>query len=255
MFVPEFNNVMIQVLERAENILVYLAENRGRAVSLSEIADTLGMNRGTCANILKTLKELDLIEQISYRSGYALGRKIYQLANAEYDPYRLKSLIQPLIDSLCKEVNENVMLTVIRNDKRIHLYKAEAKHAIQAKVIYDEMVVWEATTAKVIIARYSDDKLNDFLKLAGMPGRHWPEVRTKEDLKRQLADIRSCRCYTVINNHFACMATPIFKNNEVVASIGYYLPDMRLTAESKKFLEDRLAETADKADSILNQNI
>ena len=67
---------MIQVLERAEKILSYLAMNRRREVPLSEIADSLGMNRATCANILKALKELGFIEQISYRKGYILGQKI-----------------------------------------------------------------------------------------------------------------------------------------------------------------------------------
>ena len=243
---------MIQVIERVEKILVYLSVNRGREVPLSEIADTLGMNRATCANILKSLKELGLIEQLSYRSGYILGEKIYSIAGADYDPYRLKSLTKPLIDRLSKEVNENVMLTVIKNDKRIHLYNAEANHAIQAKVIY-EMGVWQATTAKVIIAQYPAERLNDFLKLAGMPGEEWPAVRSRADLDAQLAEIRRHRCYTVINNHFACMAAPIFRNGEVVASIGYYLPDMRLTDATRKILEEKLIETVEKADMILSQ--
>lgn len=241
---------MIQVLERAEKILSYLAMNRRREVPLSEIADSLGMNRATCANILKALKELGFIEQISYRKGYILGQKIFSLAGTDHDPDRLKALMKPLIDSLCKEVNENVMLTVIRNDKRLHLYNAEASHAIQAKVIY-EMGVWQATTAKVIIARYSPEKLNDFLKLVGMPGKDWPEVTTRQELVENLEHIRSQRCFTVINNHFACMAAPIFKNGEAVASIGYYLPDMRLTEESKAKLEKKLIETVRKADLIL----
>lgn len=244
---------MIQVLERAEKILVYLAVNRDREVPLSEIADTLGMNRATCANIMKSLKELGFIEQMSYRKGYILGEKIYTIAGADYDPYKLKSLMKPLIDSLCKEVNENVMLTVIKNDKRIHLYNAEASHAIQAKVIY-EMGVWQATTAKVIIAHYPTQKLNDFLKLAGMPGKDWPEIRSKADLLESLAEIRENKCFTVINNHFACMAAPIFRNGEVVASLGYYLPDMRLNAYTKELLEKKLVETVIKAERILDEN-
>lgn len=49
---------MIQVLERAEKILSYLAMNRRREVPLSEIADSLGMNRATCANILTGSRHL-----------------------------------------------------------------------------------------------------------------------------------------------------------------------------------------------------
>ena len=241
---------MIQVIERVENILTYLSENRKREVPLTEIADTLGMNRATCANILKTMKELGFVEQNSYRKGYIIGEKIYSIAGADIDPDRLKILLKPLIDDLCKEVNENVMLTIIRNDKRYHLYNAEANHAIHAKVIY-QMGVWQATTAKVIIARYGREKLENFLKLAGMPGKDWPQIQSRQDLLENLEHIRQKRCYTVINNHFACMAAPIFKNGEVIASLGYYLPDLRFNEQSRAILEAKLIEAAEKADSIL----
>ena len=241
---------MIQVIERVEQILVYLSENRKREVPLTEIADNLNINRATCANILKTLKELGFVEQISYRKGYILGDKIYSIAGADNDPDRLRTLLKPLVDSLCKEVNENVMLTVIKNDKRIHIYTAEAVHALQVKVIY-QMGIWQATTAKVIVAQYGKEKLNDFLKLVGMPGEEWPQAQTRADLEAQLALIRENRCFTVINNHFACMAAPIFKKGGVVASIGYYLPDVRLTEKTKPLLEAKLIEAAEKADQIL----
>lgn len=241
---------MIQVIERVEKILVYLSANREREIPLTEIADTLEMNRATCANILKTMKELGFVEQSSYRKGYILGDKIYSIAGADNDPDRLKALLKPIIDNLCKEVNENVMLTVIKNDQRYHIYNAEANHALQAKVIY-QMKVWEATTAKVIIAQYDKEKLSDFLKLAGMPGKDWPEIRTRQELYEALADIREHTCFTVINNHFACMAAPIFKNGKVIASIGYYLPDLRLTEKTRPLLEAKLLEAVEKANKIL----
>lgn len=241
---------MIQVLERAEKILVYLSGNRKREVPLTEIADNLDINRATCANILKTLRELGLIEQMSYRKGYILGDKIYSIAGVENDPDRLKVLLKPLIDNLCKEVNESVMLTVIRDDQRYHIYNAEAYHALQAKIIY-QMGVWQATTAKVIIAQYDDKKLDDFLKLVGMPGKVWPEIKNRRDLDEALEEIRKNRCFTVINNHFACMAAPIYKNGEVIASIGYYLPDVRLTDTTRPILEAKLEEAAEKADALL----
>lgn len=241
---------MIQVLERAEKILTYLSENRKREVPLTEIADNLDINRATCANILKTLRELGLIEQMSYRKGYILGDKIYSIAGVENDPDRLKVVLKPLIDNLCKEVNESVMLTVIRDDQRYHIYNAEAYHALQAKIIY-QMGVWQATTAKVIIAQYDDKKLDDFLKLVGMPGKVWPEIKNRRDLDEALEEIRKNRCFTVINNHFACMAAPIYKNGEVIASIGYYLPDVRLTDTTRPILEAKLEEAAEKADALL----
>ena len=69
---------MIQVIERVEKILTYLSENKTREVPLTEIADNLGINRATCANILKTMRELGFVEQSSYRKGYILGDKVFE---------------------------------------------------------------------------------------------------------------------------------------------------------------------------------
>lgn len=77
---------MIQVIERVEKILVYLSENRNREIPLTEIADNLGMNRATCANILKTMKDLGFVEQNSYRKGYIMQKPIM--------PFKQKSSIR-----------------------------------------------------------------------------------------------------------------------------------------------------------------
>lgn len=88
---------MIQVIGRVEEILVYLSKNRKREVPLSEIADTLNMNRATCANILKALKEIGFIEQMSYRKGYVLGEKLFAIVGVNNDPDRIVTLLKPLL--------------------------------------------------------------------------------------------------------------------------------------------------------------
>ena len=46
---------MIQVINRALNILEILAQEPDKEFGLSEIATAVELNAGTCANILKTL--------------------------------------------------------------------------------------------------------------------------------------------------------------------------------------------------------
>lgn len=240
---------MIQVIERVARILEYLAENRNREVPLTEIADSLDINRATCANILKSMKELSLVEQSDYRKGYLLGDKIFSMAGADNGSNKLARRLSPLVDALCRDVNENVMLAVIKNDKRVLLHTAVGNHAIEAKTI-PEMRAWKATTAKVILAQYSPERLANFLKVAGMPGKDWPEIRTRQELFNALAGMKGRKCVAVINHHFACMAIPVFCRGEVVASLGFYLPDMRLEGRSE-LLEEKLIEAASLAESML----
>lgn len=244
---------MIQVIERATDILEYLAQNRNRKVPLSEISDTLGIHKATCANIIKTLKEVGLVLQADYRSGYTVGDKIYALAGIPSGNASKKLLrtVKPLMDNLCLEVNENLMLSVIRNSKRILVYKSLGENNIEAKVI-DEMEAWPATTAKVIIANYDENKLNCFIKSAGMPGESWPEADSRKNLENKLKEIREKDFLTIINHHFACIAAPIFENGTVVASLGCYLPDIRLSRGRQENIEKRIAETAREASRMLS---
>ena len=46
---------MIKVIDKALNIIELLASEQNRKFQLGEIADTLEMDHGTCANIIKTL--------------------------------------------------------------------------------------------------------------------------------------------------------------------------------------------------------
>ena len=87
---------MIQVLEKAVNILDYLSQNSTREVPLSELADSLGINRPTCANIMKSLKDLALVEQTDYRGGYILGDKVYSLSGSNTNYQKVEHLIVEL---------------------------------------------------------------------------------------------------------------------------------------------------------------
>ena len=70
---------MIQVLNRAFDILELVAIKRDSDIGLSEIADTLGLNHGTCANIIKTMISREYIEKTSSRGGYRLGSRCQYL--------------------------------------------------------------------------------------------------------------------------------------------------------------------------------
>jgi len=240
---------MIQVIEKVSLILEYLSRNRGHEVSLSEIADTLHINRATCANIMKSLKELNLVQQADYRGGYILGSQIYNLAGMKTESTSLKARLKPIIDSLNRDINENVMLAVIKGGHRELIYTVKGNHRIEANTI-QTMGIWPATTAKVIIAYYSKPKLNELIRMIGMPGEEWPEIKNREDLDRALADIRTDGFKTVILDHYACIVAPVFADGEIVASLGTYLPDIRLDGK-REMLERKLVETAKRCSAVL----
>lgn len=245
---------MIQVIHRALNILELLASDKRKIWSLSEIADTLGLNRGTCANIIKTLVQRGYIEQEDRHRGYSLGYRIYKLVNSE--EYMLRSLqaMKPYVNALRDTLNENIILSVISNDMRILVYEAECTHELSVRTI-PEMPVYRATTGRLILAHYQEKQLEAFISKTGLPSEAvWPAAASREGLLSELENIRKQDVYVTINsNHVAGLAAPIFKKDRVIASLGIYLPDVRYTPYNKDIIKAELLKTASDINEALKQ--
>ena len=245
---------MIQVIHRALNILELLASDKRKIWSLSEIADTLGLNRGTCANIIKTLVQRGYIEQEDRHRGYSLGYRIYKLVNSE--EYMLRSLqaMKPYVNALRDTLNENIILSVISNDMRILVYEAECTHELSVRTI-PEMPVYRATTGRLILAHYQEKQLEAFISKTGLPSEAvWPAAASREGFLSELENIRKQDVYVTINsNHVAGLAAPVFKKDMVIASLGIYLPDVRYTPYNKDIIKAELLKTASDINEALKQ--
>ena len=62
---------MIQVINRAFDILEYIAKDPDKPKALGEIASDLDLNAGTCANIIKTMVARKYLEKIDKQKGYS----------------------------------------------------------------------------------------------------------------------------------------------------------------------------------------
>ncbi|WP_298647553.1 helix-turn-helix domain-containing protein [uncultured Proteiniphilum sp.] len=242
---------MIQVIHRALNILELLAENTKSDVSLSEIADTLHLNHSTCANILKTLVNRDYVEQVKFKGNYRLGYMAHQLANSNPYDTRLINVSKLPLEILMNEINETIILSKIQNDKRVLLKEINCNHEVQVKTS-SESSVYKATTGRVILAHYSPKEFEDFFQRVGLPSKEeWPEVETKLDLVKLLNDIRKDQFAFSHNNHVIGLATPIYINNKIYASLGIYLPDIRFGASEKVNMINALKRTANTINNEL----
>lgn len=243
---------MIQVINRALNILEFIASDANREFRLSEIADGLKLNHGTCANILKTLVQRNYVEQLSAKKGYRLGYMLYKLCDSNLYNEELIGIAKGPIDKLGEQINEAVILSIIKNEKRILLYEIVSTQELQVRTTL-ESPVYRATTGRVVLAYYSPKELDDFIERVGLPDEHdWPEANSKEKMIELLDSIRKNNMEVSCNkNHVVGIATPIFKKNKVVASIGIYLPEARFGPAEKKNLLSLLIETTD----IINREI
>lgn len=232
-----------------------IARDNDREWGLSEIADTLELNHGTCANILKTLVGRGYVEQAGVKKGYKLGYMTYQLTNSSGYSMELVNAARTVMEQLRDEINETVILSVVKGGNRVLVHEALCDHDIQVRTT-TESTAYRATTGRMILAHYSPKELNDFIEKVGLPSAEdWPEVTSKSELIQALNDIRNKPLAITWNaHHVVGLATPILKKSKVVASLGVYLPDIRFSKTEKNHIIKEMTKVTKVINNQLNRN-
>jgi DNA-binding IclR family transcriptional regulator len=106
----------IQSIERAAAILRLLAGGSGR-LGVSEIADSLGLARGTAHGILRTLQGVGFVEQDDATGKYQLGARLLHLGTSYLDVNELRSRAINWADALAARSNEAVRLGTLLEGK------------------------------------------------------------------------------------------------------------------------------------------
>jgi len=173
---------MIQVINRALNILELVSKERDRDFSLGEIANSLNLNASTCANIIKTLVNRGYLEQKGIKQGYKLGVQAYYLTgNFSNRKELLKASVIPL-QELRDILNESCILTIMKENMRVTLHKELSSQELQVVSNGEEKNIYLTATGRIVLACQNINTQLDFIKKYGLPGSMWPEVINEKDL-------------------------------------------------------------------------
>ncbi|MCE5348125.1 MAG: helix-turn-helix domain-containing protein [Bacteroidales bacterium] len=244
---------MIQVLNRAFDILEFISKGKNKEYSLSEIADNLGLNHSTCANIIKTLMARGYLAQFGKRGGYWLGPNVYQLTgNFPLKEELLKVSIEPM-KALRNKLNEGIIIAIIQNNKRILLHEEMTTHELRV-ANREEKEVYRTSTGRVMLACMTNSEQKAYVKKYGLPDEDsWPEIEDEEDFFNELNKIKKKQIAVhLAKSGIMGVAVPVFKKDKVIASLGVYLPKIRFTEEMQENIFKELPFSADQIMKELN---
>ncbi len=243
---------MIQVINRALDILEYIAQDRSRVYPLSEISGQLKLNNATCANIIKTLVNRGYLEQEGRKTGYRLGSMSYLLTgNYSHKQELLAAATEP-INQLSDLLNESCILSVLKEDTRLVLYEVKSTHELQV-INKKEKEAYRTSTGRMILASMEEKEQKEFIRKFGLPDQDtWPGIEDEEDLMTELNKIRKKQMAVQISKaQIVGVAIPLHKGQKVIASLGIYLPLSRYTQS----MQDKVLEQLRKTGDIINQKI
>lgn len=239
---------MIQVLNRALDILELLSRNLDRELSLSEIAEPLHLNHGTCANIIKTMVNRGYIAK---NKGYALGRQSYYLTNNFSNETEIvKYAVNPM-KNLSNTLKESCILAIVKNNSRITLHKETFIQELQVNAL-DEKHVYHTATGRLLLAYMEPISRNAFINTYGLPDAMWEGIDCERVLIEELQRINKAGYATHHDeSNIVGVAVPVFHKKRTVASLGVYLPESRFIDT----MNDRVLESLKETAKLISDNI
>ncbi len=247
---------MIQVINRALDILEFVAKQGKEPIQLIKIAQNANLSQPTTANIVKTLLAKNYLERVSRKDGYRLGAGAYQLTgNLSYNQNVILAA-KEVMEDLTKQLNETSLIGILRNNKRyiIHMVHSDQNLQVRARIESD---IYSTATGRLLMAFCTPKELDNIVSVIGLPlAQVWPQALTREALEQALQKIRKEEFAQTHNeNHIVGFAVPIYRKKEVIASLSIFLPESRYNLALQEKISKHIRRAAKKIKERLEQEV
>lgn len=225
---------MIQVINRAVDILEYVANDAERPKLMGHIALDLNLNTSTCANIIKTLVNRGLIKKTEHEKGYILDDGLLEIANGTFGFKNILINASNEMEKALKVLNENNLIAILKKNQRIVIQRKNSIQMVQA-ITADEKNAYDSSTGRLLIAMLPEKDLQLYIKRYGLPSKNiWPGADSQTKFLKQISLIKK-QGYALIEDtgQIVGIACPIYKKEKVIASFSIYMPSFRFNNQIK----------------------
>lgn len=202
----------IQVIERMMSLLDALAASPEPA-SLKQLAQATDLHPSTAHRILGAMTSARFVER--QESGtYRLGIRLLELGNLVKSRINLREVAQPFMQRLHEAIGEAVNLGVRHDDEIIYIERTSSGRSL-VRVVYlvgGRAPLHLTSVGKLFLAADGAQKVRDYAKRTGLPGKTPYSLSTLANLEKELDKIR--RHDIAYDNEEAelglrCVAAPI----------------------------------------------
>jgi len=247
---------IIQSVARALNILE-LFEGNSMDLSVTEIANHLGLSKSTAFGLINTLAQKGYLEQNQRDARYSLGLKLLRLGGAVQRHSILVRRAKPYMEQLVQEFSETVHLTVERNGMVVYIDKIQGEKAIfMQSAIGAENPMYCTAVGKCMLAFMPDAKLERLLKRMVPLERRGPNTITDvKELRKEFQAIRERGISMDDEEHvpgLMCIAAPIRNpEGDVIAAISISGAKAGISSKMVTQIGERVAWVAHQISATL----
>ena len=222
------NTGSIQVIERMMSLLDALADSPDSA-SLKQLAAATGLHPSTAHRILAAMNAARFVERQDAGS-YRLGIRLLELGALVKSRINLREVALPFMQELHEKIGEAVNLGVRHDDEIVYLERTSSGRSL-VRVVYlvgGRAPLHLTSLGKLFLAADGAQKVRDYAKRTGLPGKTPHSLTTLLALEKELDKVR--RHGIAYDDEEAelglkCLAAPIYDDEgHIVAALSVSAP-------------------------------
>jgi len=221
----------IYSLEKGTKVLELLAE-KGE-LSVTKVAELLGLNRTGSHRFLSTLRELGYVEK-NQENRYQLSFKILELGMKMANRFEIRREARPYMQQLSLAFRETVNLGLREGLDILHLDKIDSLEILRMDTpVGSRAPAYCTALGKASLAFLPQNELDILLNGVKLKAYGPNTITSKKKLRQELEKIRN-QGYAIDDEELAyglrCVAAPIFDHTGLARySISVAGPAMRIT--------------------------
>jgi IclR family transcriptional regulator, KDG regulon repressor len=238
----------VRAVERALDILLCFSIDRP-TLSLSEIADQVGMNKSTIHRLLATLESKRFITRDRTTGVYQLGFLLVELASILLHNIDITRWALPYLEQLSEQSGETVDLAVLNNGHVVYLQVVESSQRVKiAAAVGEKLPAFCTASGKAFLAylpaeyarRALDGEITQFTEYT----RTSPEALFKD--LRETHERGFAISEQEYENDIHAVAAPIMgADGYPIAAIAVVGPSYRMPHDRMLVLGRLIKDTAD----------
>jgi DNA-binding IclR family transcriptional regulator len=226
-----------------------------RKLSVAEIAKKTKMPRGTAHRIIRTMRELGLMEQERQRDQYRLGMKLFEIGTTVLANMDLHREAKSSVESLTRVSGETVHLSVFDGVNSTVINRTDPEgNRVNTLFVLESSPAHATSSGKAALAFQPQASVDKFISL-GLRRISPNTITDPKVLQAELEAIRE-RGFAIDNEELTpgtkCVGAPIRNaSGRVFASISVSGPARRFTPERIEAFSDLVKHYADAVSAQL----
>ncbi|MGR2792021.1 IclR family transcriptional regulator [Bacillus subtilis] len=213
------------------------------SLTLSELVSLTGMPKTSVHRMVSSLEEMGFLSRDA-SGAYSLGLVFLEFGQLVADRLDIRKIAKPVMEELCREVDEAVQLIMRDGNEAIYVEKIEGTQTVRLyTAIGRRSPLYAGACARSILSFLPREEIEAYIKQTELISIGSGTITDPEKLLQEI-DASVQNGYTVsyseLENYTAAIGAPIFNHKRQVAA------GISIAGFEARFTEDRLPYLTEK---------